>query len=84
MKCPNCNGEIKLGEKYCGRCGNPVPDEKSGKDEKKTGKKNAKTKQKLWEKRKVRKKWKERSLPAIGTWHSVCIDHCSCRPRGNT
>ena len=42
MKCPNCNGEIKLGEKYCGRCGNPVPDEKSGKDEKKTGKKNAK------------------------------------------
>ena len=29
MKCPNCNGEIKLGEKYCGRCGNPVPDEKS-------------------------------------------------------
>ena len=40
MKCPNCNGDIKLGEKYCGRCGNPVPDEKSGKDEKKTGKKN--------------------------------------------
>ena len=36
MKCPNCNGDIKLGEKYCGRCGNPVPDEKSGKDEKKT------------------------------------------------
>ena len=19
MKCPNCNGDIKLGEKYCGR-----------------------------------------------------------------
>ena len=42
MKCPNCNGEIKPGEKYCGRCGNPVSDEKRGKDEKKTEKKNAK------------------------------------------
>ena len=38
----SCGIDIKLGEKYCGRCGNPVPDEKSGKDEKKTGKKNAK------------------------------------------
>ena len=35
MKCPNCNGDIKLGEKYCGRCGNPVPDEKSGKTKRK-------------------------------------------------
>ena len=35
MKCPNCNGEIKLGEKYCGRCGNPVPMKRAEKTKRK-------------------------------------------------